>query len=217
MGYADRQLTTGETISYRARQHWLAIVVNGFKAWLLLVLGVAIAAASTQVKDPVWVQQAILYVGLGLTGIAVLWILLMVWDWLNEEYLVTTRRVIKVQGILNKRLGDSSLEKINDAAVEQNLVGRIFGYADLDILTANDQAFDRFRMLARALDFHKAILEAKHTYEIEIARGGGTVGPARMTSDEVAAALDDLAGLRDRGAISPVDFEAKKAELLARL
>ena len=42
--------------------------------------------------------------------------------------------------------------------------------------------------------------------------------PARpMTADEVTRALGDLAGLRDRGAISPEEYEAKKQELLARI
>ena len=115
MGYADRQLTTGESIAYRARQHWLATVVNGRRAWLLLVAGLAVLVLSTQVKDPATVQQLILYAGLALTAVALLWIGLIFWDWQNEEYLVTTRRVIKVEGILNKRLADSALEKINDA------------------------------------------------------------------------------------------------------
>ena len=38
-----------------------------------------------------------------------------------------------------------------------------------------------------------------------------------MSADEVTRALACLADLRDRGAISPEEYEAKKAELLARL
>jgi hypothetical protein len=38
-----------------------------------------------------------------------------------------------------------------------------------------------------------------------------------MTADEITAAIEDLANLRDRGAISAEEFEAKKADLLARL
>ena len=218
MSYADRQLTSGETVAYRARQHWLAIVVNGRRVWLALIVGIALLVISTQVTDPVAVQTGIQYVGLAVTVVAALWLAIRIWDWRNEEYVVTSRRVIKVEGILNKRLGDSSLEKINDAVVDQNVVGRIFGFADLDILTANDQAFDRFRMLARAADFHKAILEAKHALEVDVARGSGAgAGPVRMTADEVTQAIDQLAGLRGRGGISPEEFEAKKSELLGRL
>jgi hypothetical protein len=38
-----------------------------------------------------------------------------------------------------------------------------------------------------------------------------------MTSADAAAAIASLADLRDRGAITPEEFEAKKAELLARM
>jgi hypothetical protein len=38
-----------------------------------------------------------------------------------------------------------------------------------------------------------------------------------MTPDELTRTLASLADLRDRGAISPEEFEAKKAELLGRL
>ena len=41
--------------------------------------------------------------------------------------------------------------------------------------------------------------------------------PRVMTSDEVMTTLGRLADLRDRGAISPEEYEAKKAELLGRL
>jgi hypothetical protein len=38
-----------------------------------------------------------------------------------------------------------------------------------------------------------------------------------MTADDVTKALSGLADLRDRGAVSPEEYEAKKAELLGRL
>ncbi|MEO8470367.1 MAG: SHOCT domain-containing protein, partial [Chloroflexota bacterium] len=123
-----------------------------------------------------------------------------------------------------KRSADSSLEKINDAVLEQNLFGRIFGYGDLDILTAAEDAVDRYRMLDQAPRFKKTILEAKHRLETEMvrlpsppARAGAATGPRFMAADEVARALASLAELRDSGAIGPDDFEAKKQELLARL
>ena len=43
-----------------------------------------------------------------------------------------------VTGILNKRSSDSSLEKINDAILEQSVLGRMLNFGDLEILTAAD-------------------------------------------------------------------------------
>jgi hypothetical protein len=38
-----------------------------------------------------------------------------------------------------------------------------------------------------------------------------------MSADDVTRTLASLADLRDRGAVSPEEYEAKKAELLGRL
>ena len=53
------------------------------------------------------------------------------WVWHNTEYVITNRRLLNASGILNKRSADSSLEKINDAILEVNAVGRLLGYGDL--------------------------------------------------------------------------------------
>ena len=41
--------------------------------------------------------------------------------------------------------------------------------------------------------------------------------PKSSSADEVTATLAKLADLRDKGAITPAEYEAKKAELLGRL
>jgi hypothetical protein len=168
--------------------------------------------------------------------------------WMNEEFVVTTRRVLQLEGVLNKRVLDSSLEKINDAVLTQSLFGRIFGFGDLDILTASETGISRLRMLKDADDFKRAMLEAKHELELELsgarplpspplrASSGPSSGPApapssassapppseparrtEMTPDELTRTLASLADLRDRGAISPEEYEAKKADILRRL
>jgi hypothetical protein len=160
-------------------------------------------------------------------------------SWYSEDYLVTNRRVLKVEGIVNKRSADSSLEKINDAVLAQDLFARMFNYGDLDILTAADVAVDRYRMLNRASQFKREMLNQKHDLEGEYGRplpspplrspapamaaapvaAPAAVSPARreMSADEVTRALGGLADLRDRGAITPEEYEHKKSDLLSRL
>jgi hypothetical protein len=40
---------------------------------------------------------------------------------------------------------------------------------------------------------------------------------ARSAADEIGATLESLAGLRDKGLISPEEYEAKKRDLLERM
>lgn len=223
--YADTLLSDGERIVLRTRQHWLATIVDGRIPWALFLAGLVLLVLTVNLepgsaRDIVGIFVAVLLV------VSLVWLAKHYWSWSAQDYIVTNRRVLKVEGILNKRSADSSLEKINDAVLEQNLFGRIFGFGDLDILTAADVAIDKYRMLNQAPGFKKAMLDQKHSLETEFARlpgpplrapGTGGVLARPMTADEVTRALGDLAGLRDRGAISPEEYEAKKQELLARI
>jgi uncharacterized membrane protein YdbT with pleckstrin-like domain len=166
-----------------------------------------------------------------LIGIA--WIGLVVWRWSAQDYLVTNMRVIKVEGIINKHSADSSLEKINDAVLDQSLVGRMFAFGDLDILTANEESVDRYKWLNKAATFKKEMLNQKVALEsgygqgrgpgVASAASGATAPPvapathAESDADEVTDTLARLADLRDRGAISTEEYDAKKAELLGRI
>jgi hypothetical protein len=154
---------------------------------------------------------------------------------------VTSRRVLQTQGVINKQVIDSSLEKINDAILTESIFGRMFGFGDLEILTASESGISRLRMLRDADGFKRAMLDAKHELELELSgarpmpgpaiRSGGPVAAAQtaapaaapaapppvMSADEVTRTLASLADLRDRGAISAEDYEAKKADLLHRI
>ena len=280
MRYSDSLLADGEIVVRRARQHWLALLVDGRRAWILVLVGLLALIVGLLVRDGAdpWrtlgsVLSVVALVALAAGLLDAAYHLLR---WQAQDYVVTNRRVVQVEGILNKRAADSSLEKINDAILEQNVLGRMFGYGDLDILTASESAIDRFRMLARAADFKREMLNQKHALELEVGRAptpalradpaagperrqgpdsgaaaaverpdfayatpglapgptatAATAAPALAPSgqvqppgtagadpQQVTATLSRLADLRDRGAITPEEFEAKKAELLARL
>ena len=77
---------------------------------------------------------------------------------------------MQVGGVLNKHSADSSLEKINDAVLTQSIFGRMFDFGDLDVLTAADIGIDKFRMLRGPIDFKKAMLDAKHEFEVDMER-----------------------------------------------
>jgi hypothetical protein len=167
--------------------------------------------------------------------------------WINEGFIVTNRRVIQIGGILNKKALDSSLEKINDAVLSESIFGRALGFGDLEILTASESGIERMHMLVDAAGFKRAISDAKHELELEVSSGripspplraapGPNVDPSAgqtrlaapidipapaaaqaPSSVDVANAIDQLKKLLDSGALTQAEFDAKKAELLARL
>jgi uncharacterized membrane protein YdbT with pleckstrin-like domain len=213
----------------RTRQHWLATLIDARYPWLIFLASIVLLALSSNIGDTA-ARSVVGYVVLAGIIVSLLWLAKVYWNWYSEDYIDTNRRVLKVEGIINKRSADSSLEKINDAVLEQGLLGRMLNYGDLDILTAAEVAIDRYRMLNRAPQFKREMLNQKHELEGEFSRlpspplrsspppqAAPAPAPRQMTADEVTRALNSLADLRDRGAISPAEFEAKKADLLGRL
>ena len=180
---------------------------------------------------------------------------------------MTTRRLIKAEGIFNKEMADSSLEKINDAHLTQSWIGRIFDFGTLDILTAADESagIQDYYMLADPVRFKIAMLNQKEKLErpdlappprMQAPSGAPAMQraepmPPRAGSDRVAqvpmdasqpapatpaasapeaapaapassadqltSTLESLAALRDRGLITPEEYEAKKRDLLERM
>jgi len=110
------------------------------------------------------------------------------------------------EGVLAKRVLDSSLDKVNDVLLEQSLAGRLLGYGNLQILTASEQGINRLDTIPRPLAFKRAMLAAKSGP----GKGGAAVaGPA--------ARLEELEELRRRGLVSAEEYRAKRAAILERL
>jgi hypothetical protein len=234
--YADTLLANGERITMRTRQHWLATIIDARYPWLIFLASIVVLLLSQGLGSGLF-RDLLGYLVLAGFVVSIAWLIRVYWNWWAQDYIVTNRRVIKVEGIFNKHSADSSLEKVNDAVLDQNLFGRMLNYGDLDILTAADTAIDHYKMLNRAPEFKREMLNQKHTLEEDIARPipspplraaptpAAPAAPAApapqphvtMTADEVTRSLASLADLRDRGAISPGEYEQKKAELLARL
>ncbi len=175
MAYADGLLSTGERIFHREKQHWWVFVWGARFTILAVVLALVLGILSTGLASDgasgtfrtilTWIV-AVLFIG----GLALLfWTTLR---YLNQEYVLTNRRVLQVEGVVNKRVMDSSLEKINDAVLTQSIFGRALGFGDLKVLTASDAAISEFKMIRRPIQFKKAMLDAKYEYEREIAGTG---------------------------------------------
>ena len=274
MSYARNLLSRGEEVVFESRQHWFAVIA---RTWLWIIVAIlALALTLWLTTNPPLGGNGTLdgiltiVAVAGLVGAAA-WIGFILWDWRNQEWLITTSRVIRAEGVLNKSMSDSSLEKINDARLSQSLFGRIFGFGTLDILTAAEEvggaSVADFPMIADPVDFKKAMLDQKemlerpdlappryqrsaappdmqraepmppragsaHVSEVladspaETPAAPAAAPPADSApaperapnpADAVADTLERLGTLRDKGLITPEEYEAKKRELLERM
>jgi len=217
MGYVEQLLSTGETIAMRSRQHWIALItsglINGFIIIVALTLGVVVSGALPRNLPPLIVNLITLATALvALFGLARFgWDLL---QWLAEEYIITNRRVIQSEGIINKRTIDSSLEKVNDVVLTQSFFGRILSYGNLEIVTGSDIGVNLLTRLRDPITFKTAMLDQK-------SKLGGDYGerlpPGEVSDRDVPRLIAELDELRKKGLISDAEFNDKKAKLLSQL
>jgi hypothetical protein len=168
MRYADTLLSDGEVIVFRTRQHWLALILESGMALLLWAVAIGLLAAVRVFEFPAEVNNLLSGAALVCLVLGLLYLGYRYWQWWAQDYVITNRRLMKVTGILNKHSSDSSLEKINDAVLDQNVIGRILNYGDMDILTASgDLAVDYFKMLRAPKEFKRLMLNQKFALETE--------------------------------------------------
>jgi membrane protein YdbS with pleckstrin-like domain len=264
MSYARNLLSRGEEVVFESRQHWFAVLGETWPFVIVAILALAVV---------IWLGTNPLLANATVDGIVTIIVVvallvslgriaLKIWGWRNQEYLVTTRRLIKSEGVFNKDMSDSALEKVNDAHLTQSWLGRIFDFGTLDIMTASEESagIQDYVMLADPVKFKIAMMNQKERLERpdlappprmqgapampEMQRaepmppraGSDRVAqvPARSppsepappaaqapaapsAGDQLAATLESLAALRDKGLITADEYEAKKRDLLERM
>jgi uncharacterized membrane protein YdbT with pleckstrin-like domain len=228
MSYIESLLGRGEHVLYVARQHIFVLVANILTELVLIALLVAAGVVSNNAYRTTDVMvgnmtasNLILLICVGISVIVLLSGFADYVRWNSEQYIITDRRVIQVHGVFNKRVIDSSLEKINDVELRQSVLGRMFDFGTVEILTvAGEEGANLMDRISAPLEFKRAMMEAKHNHE----RGYGYLEPGYTPSRapvnapaEIQRTLEELAALRDRGILSIDEFEAKKRELLSRI
>jgi uncharacterized membrane protein YdbT with pleckstrin-like domain len=202
--YLEGLLAENEQILLEAHQHWFVLFGKIFLE--ILLIGILIAASlGFSAYYPVAIY------GLALILLPLIGILMDVLTWRNKAYIVTNRRVIQISGVLNKDVVDSSLEKVNDVKMSQSFFGRIFGYGDVEILTASELGVNLFHQIAEPVEFKTAMLNAKERM------GYDELGAMAHTAADIPTMIEKLDLLRKRGVLSEDEFQRKKAELLAKL
>jgi uncharacterized membrane protein len=247
MPYVDELLVSNETILRREEQHWIlpfyiagklvalafaVMIVSFLVNWILIpsggggffgTIGTFISTLLT------WVTL----IALAIAAVGFAW---SAARWKSQEYVLTNQRVIHVAGVITKKSSDSVLESLSDARIEIPFLGRMMGWGNLVLMTANESGNVRMLALRDPVAFKKAVLEAKTARTVAINTASYSASAAAMTpapapvaapapapapahspAEDVTKTLTALAGLRDSGAITADEYEAKKKELLDRI
>lgn len=129
MRYVRRVLQPGETIVYTTKLHWFVYLW----ATLLLAICLVLAIASWSWADnqnlslALWIA-AVIFALLGLSSAFRAFIRRA-----STELAVTDQRVIYKTGLLARHTLEMNRGKVESVAVDQTLLGRLFGYGTVTV------------------------------------------------------------------------------------
>jgi len=233
----SENLIPTESIVLEVKKHWIAPVRDSLPAAGLILISFLLVAFKPQFDGflsfittlLVLIQWGLLIAGIG-------WIIYNIVVWRTAEFAVTTLRVLRYEGFLQRRTSETLLSAVSDVKLDVGMVGKSLGYGDIKIMTmSGDAGADNFKSITQATEFRNAMMAQKMAEQTaarapqaaaaaaaaapapaSVAAPAPAPAPAPSAADS-ADAIKRLAELRDQGLLTPEEFEAKKAEILARM
>jgi uncharacterized membrane protein YdbT with pleckstrin-like domain len=216
MAYVNNLMGRNERMVFLTRQHWIQLVPVGLMDLVfiggLIILG-AVVLHYLESSLGMIIALVLALIPLGHFARRFAW-------WWNEQYIVTNRRVIQVEGILDKHVIDSSLEKVNDVVLRQSAFGRALDYGDIEILTGSEIGVNELTRIYHPIRFKTEMLNQKESmgeidaFETRTKRVLASEAPTAGDIPELIAELDEL---RKKKIITQAEFDKKKKDLLDRL
>jgi uncharacterized membrane protein YdbT with pleckstrin-like domain len=212
MGYAEKNLVPGETVTHRARYHWVIYRFSLLLTLLAALLGaLALYASRTPSAEPGarWIGLAALACG-AVAGLIAIAIRIRI---SADEFVVTNRRVIRKVGLVSREIEQAPLDKIQDITVDQSFIGRLFGFGTVTLETASERGTLVFPRISQPEGMRNALWGHSRSAEPE-------AGVSSLPSSSGASAgtrLEELDRLRQQGLVSDEEYSRKRREILSRL
>ncbi len=201
-------LKKDEKILVVIRQHWLKIITP-IVAWVIVsVLLICFLPTGT---------------ALLIALVAALFPLYEYINWKHNLWAVTNLRVVDESGFFTRYSKESPLDKINNVEYDQSLLGRLFGYGNVDIQTAAEMGETKYLLIHHPKLLKDTITHAQEEYKKNninnqatllaqaIAKTNATQTPSQqMIADE----LNKLFDLLQKGAITQEEYAIQKSKLL---
>jgi uncharacterized membrane protein YdbT with pleckstrin-like domain len=140
MSYVDNSLIPDEQVVFRARLNRIIF----FPPLVLLAISIWLFAYSVPLGAEV------------VLAVTILWGLVKYVDYASSEFAVTNKRVIIKVGVLRRRTLEMLNTKVEAVAVNQGILGRIFGYGDI-VVTGTGGTNEPFNGIASPLEFRRAV------------------------------------------------------------
>jgi uncharacterized membrane protein YdbT with pleckstrin-like domain len=210
--FPKKLLNDGETLELDLRPHWWYFAKNIVSSILLFLIALVIFSK----LDYTFTKYFLYFLLILWAG----WLAVKYVQWTNTHFVVTSARVIFRTGALGKQASEIPLDRITNIRFHQSLWERVIGAGDIDIESAGRDAQSNFTDVWHPDGVQQEIyrqMEVNQRKKAQWANPGAPTAPAAAPAQSVPEQLKQLAELRDRGVITPEEFESKKTQLLDRM
>lgn len=202
------------------------ILLVTYSSWTLLIMPVLIALAGIVAAYFIGFIQRYGWIA------AVLGIGYFIWKYFNWKvniWVVTNCRVIDESGLVSHYAKESPLDKINNVSYDMTPMGRVFNYGHVEIQTAAEVGATDYYNVNHPRRLKDTITAAQSDYKVlqstaqarqmaaafnESVSGPNKPGGAHPSPPAIAAELEKLFDLKQKGALSEEEYLRAKNRLL---
>jgi uncharacterized membrane protein YdbT with pleckstrin-like domain len=209
VAFPRKLLIEGESVVVELRPHWIALV-GPVALTLLVLIGWIVAFAKAPASGA---GHAVVVWGALIVGLLLLlaYVMPRVVAWATSIFVVTTDRIIHRKGLIAKFSMEIPLEAVNDVRFEQGVFERMIGAGSLVIESAGERGRQVFSDIRHPEEVQREIYAQGEANKQRMYQGGPPRG-----APSTAGELERLADLRDRGVLTPEEFEAQKRRILGQ-
>lgn len=205
MPFPRKLLNDREDIVLDLRPHWWFLFKPTF---VVLVIAGLVIGINVAFEPP----DAALIAMLVVLAAGLVYFVARYLEWVTTNFVVTTERIVSRKGVIAKRGVEIPLERINDITFNQGIFERIIGSGDLRIESGSGQGQQRFYDISKPSIVQNVIYREM---EASQARDHDRMAGKRTLS--IPEQIEKLDELRQRGVITPAEFDAKKQQLLDQM
>jgi uncharacterized membrane protein YdbT with pleckstrin-like domain len=223
---SDFILRDGEDLVLDLHPHWwyfASAFISAIGTFIIggIILSVGPSGALGTVAD--------LLAAIAILG-TLIWLAERYIRWVSTHFILTSDRIVYRSGIIAKHGIEFPLQRINTIFFSQRMFERILGLGDLRVESASEtgaQVFEDIKSPAKVQHEIYAQMEANENRglnklgdKIQAAQAAQPPPPAPAAAPVEPSVTDqiaDLHRLHEQGALTDVEFDAKKAELLGRI
>ena len=136
-------------------------------------------------------------------------------------WIVTNLRVIDENGIFNVLVIESPLDKINNVSYSKGILGRLYGYGNVEVQTAAGQGATIYPNVENPEALKDAITTMQEDYKKSFGREQTNVltsilakNQGTSSSVSIGAELEKIFDLKQKGALNEEEYNKLKSKIL---